>query len=225
MGEDVNLICVFSGCSVLSLQGHHSFALYLYIVSGWDFIALRQVQLFLFPFFCVPSQHRCCRVRMLKPGSTLTAGSVQSGSKLNQTGFFSFSVHVHASVFSRSQIHFLSSAVCFCNQVTLQNQTMPFILFICRPLPQLLFPPLLSSFPSLLCLPSPPCFTQPTLRTFYSVQNINLSSRGVITLSSRAAAALFKCCLFFFSSICFHFTSLPQYLLPPFLFSPLVSIS
>lgn len=102
MGEDVNLICVSSGCSVLSLQGHHSFALYLYIVSGWDFIALRQVQLFLFPFFCVPSQHRCCRVRMLEPGSTLTAGLVQSGSKLNQTGFFSFSVHVHASVFSRS---------------------------------------------------------------------------------------------------------------------------
>lgn len=143
-------------------------------------------------------------------------GPIRQQTKSNRFFFF---------LYPRSQIRFLSSAVCFCNQVTLQNQTMPFILFICRPLPQLLFPPLLSSFPSLLCLPSPPCFTQPTLRTFYSVQNINLSSRGVITLSSRAAAALFKCCLFFFSSICFHFTSLPQYLLPPFLFSPLVSIS
>lgn len=163
MGEDVNLICVSSGCSVLSLQGHHSFALYLFIVSGWDFIALRQVQLFLFPFFCVPSQHRCCRVRMLEPGSTLTAGSVQSGSKLNQTGFFSFSVHVHASVFSRSQIHFLSSAVCFCNQVTLQNQTMPFILFICRPLPQLLFPPLL--------FPLPPLFTVSSLLHAANTEN------------------------------------------------------
>lgn len=99
------------------------------------------------------------------------------------------------------------------------------LLFFSSVVPSLSSSFLLSSFPSLLCLPSPPCFTQPTLRTFYSVQNINLSSRGVITLSSRAAAALFKCCLFFFSSICFHFTSLPQYLLPPFLFSPLVSIS
>lgn len=99
------------------------------------------------------------------------------------------------------------------------------LLFFSSVVPSLSSSFLLSSFPSLLCLPSPPCFMQPTLRTFYSVQNINLSSRGVITLSSRAAAALFKCCLFFFSSICFHFTSLPQYLLPPFLFSPLVSIS
>ena len=109
--------------------------------------------------------------------------------------------------------------MCFCNQVTLQNQTMPF-LFFSSVVSSLSSSFLLSSLPSLLCLPSPPCLMQPTLRTFYSVQNINLSSRGVITLSSRAAAALFKCCLFFFSSICFHFTSLPQYLLPPFLFFP-----
>lgn len=201
---------------MLSLQGHHSFALYLYIVSGWDFIALRQVQLFLFPFFCVPSQHRCCRVRMSEPGSTLTAGSVQSGSKLNQTGFFSFSIHVHRSVFYPQLSVFVTRLLYKIKQC---------LLFFSSVVPSLSSSFLLSSFPSLLCLPSPPCFTQPTLRTFYSVQNINLSSRGVITLSSRAAAALFKCCLFFFSSICFHFTSLPQYLLPPFLFSPLVSIS
>lgn len=208
---------------MLSLQGHHSFALYLYIVSGWDFISLRQVQLFLFPFL------RPLSAQMLSGPDVRTRqhfnswfGPIRQQTKSNRFFFLSLSTFtrlfspVHRSVFYPQLSVFVTRLLYKIKQC---------LLFFSSVVPSLSSSFLLSSFPSLLCLPSPPCFTQPTLRTFYSVQNINLSSRGVITLSSRAAAALFKCCLFFFSSICFHFTSLPQYLLPPFLFSPLVSIS
>lgn len=140
---------------MLSLQGHHSFALYLYIVSGWDFISLRQVQLFLFPFL------RPLSAQMLSGPDVRTRqhfnswfGPIRQKTKSNRFFFF---------LYPRSQIRFLSSAVCFCNQVTLQNQTMPFILFICRPLPQLLFPPLL--------FPLPPLFTVSSLLHAANTEN------------------------------------------------------
>lgn len=95
----------------------------------------------------------------------------------------------------------------------------PFLFFL--PSLSVLF---LSSFPLSLNLAlfpfqsSPVSYTEPTLsmvlRMFYSIQNINLSSRTIITLSSRAAALFyFKHGLFAFHLSVFtpfSFSSFPS---------------
>lgn len=136
---------------------------------------------------------------------------------------FIYSLSVFLSIFLFRFLYMYRS-----NQVTLRNQDSAVSLFslftallFC---PFFFIPSFLSYFSPLFSI-SLPVFsfnTERGLRTFYGIQNINLSSRSVITLSSRAAALFLHGGVFFFSSIYFHFTHLIPFL-PPF-FLPLLTI-